>query len=126
MGKLIDADMINREINECEIPNSFIDADHSADYAVGYKSGYNNALWHLRAFVSQQKSEGEKERIDAKRAIEVMTTEMKCILRSDTCNHDCKSCILVLPDDMLLNAYCVAIQALTRMLKEEGEENRKE
>ena len=122
MGKLIVADMINKEINECEIPNSFIDEDHSADYAVGYKSGYNNALWHLRAFVSQQKGEGEKERMDAKRAIEVMTTEMKCILRSDTCNHDCKSCILVLPDDLLLNAYCVAIHALTRMLKEEGRE----
>lgn len=126
MGKLIDADMINKEINECEIHNSIIDEDHSADYSVGYKSGYNNALWHLRAFVSQQGSISEKERMDAKRAIEVMTTEMKCILRSDTCNHDCKSCLLVLPDDLLLNAYCVAIQALARMLKEEGEENRKE
>lgn len=118
MRKLIDVDRLYNLLDDLKLGKDCCDDM--------YKIGYNIALCDVRGFATKEPKLNDADRMDAKRAIEVMTTEMKCILRSDTCNHDCKSCLLVLPDELLLNAYCVAIQALARLLKEEGEENRKE
>lgn len=47
------------------------------------------------------------------RAIEVINTEKKCVLRNRRgCTRDCAHCDLVLPEDDILLAYDMAIRAL--------------
>ena len=47
------------------------------------------------------------------RAIEVINTEKKCVLRNMRgCTRDCAHCDLVLPEDDILFAYDMAIRAL--------------
>lgn len=48
------------------------------------------------------------------RAIEVLLTEKKCVLRNIRgCDRDCGKCDLVLPDEEILTAYDMAIRALS-------------
>lgn len=47
------------------------------------------------------------------RAIEVLRTEKKCVLRNIRgCDRECEHCDLVLPDEDILTAYETAIKAL--------------
>ena len=47
------------------------------------------------------------------RAIEVIETEEKCVLRNIRgCDRDCEKCDLVLPDEDILTAYKMAKEAL--------------
>lgn len=48
------------------------------------------------------------------RAIEVIRTEKKCVLRNIRgCSRECEKCDLVLPDEEVLMAYDMAIEALS-------------
>ncbi len=47
------------------------------------------------------------------RAIEVLRTEKKCVLRNIRgCDRKCEECDLCLPDEDVLTAYDLAIKAL--------------
>lgn len=47
------------------------------------------------------------------RAIFVLETEKKCVLRNIRgCDRNCEFCDLVLPDDDILTAFNMAIEAL--------------
>lgn len=47
------------------------------------------------------------------RAIFVLETEKKCVLRNIRgCDRDCMHCDLVLPDEEVLTAFNMAIEAL--------------
>lgn len=47
------------------------------------------------------------------RAIEVIRTEKKCVLRNIRgCSRECEKCDLVLPDEEVLMAYDMAIESL--------------
>lgn len=47
------------------------------------------------------------------RAIKVIQTEKKCVLRNIRgCDRECGKCDLVLPDDEILTAYDMAIELL--------------
>ena len=47
------------------------------------------------------------------RVIEVLKTEKKCVLRNIRgCSRECEKCDLVLPDEEVLTAYDMAIEAL--------------
>ena len=47
------------------------------------------------------------------RAIEVLRTKKKCVLRNIRgCDRNCEFCDLVLPDDDILTAFNMAIEAL--------------
>lgn len=49
----------------------------------------------------------------AERAIKVIQTEKKCVLRNIRgCDRECGKCDLVLPDDEILTAYDMAIELL--------------
>jgi len=48
-----------------------------------------------------------------KRAIFVLETEKKCVLRNIRgCDRNCEYCDLVLPDEEVLTAYDMAMEAL--------------
>lgn len=53
------------------------------------------------------------------RAIEIIQTEKKCVARANICDRDCANCHLVLPEEDILTAYDMAINAL------EGEDDGK-
>jgi hypothetical protein len=47
------------------------------------------------------------------RAVEVIRTEKKCVLRNIRgCSRECEKCDLVLPDEEILQAYDMAVSAL--------------
>ena len=54
-----------------------------------------------------------KEMMSRDRAIFVIQNEKKCVLRNIRgCDRECGKCDLVLPDDDILMAYDMAIEAL--------------
>lgn len=51
--------------------------------------------------------------MNVERAIKVIQTEKKCVLRNIRgCDRECDKCDLVLPEEEILTAYEMAIEAL--------------
>ena len=58
--------------------------------------------------------------MNAKRALELMEIELRCIYRNvEGCNRDCSSCDLVQLDEDLIAAYLLVIDLLEKEIKNE-------
>lgn len=82
------------------------------------KNELYNAIIYLSDMV-----DFNREKMDEKTALKVLKTERECVSRNDggNCDRDCGKCDLVLPSDVVLQAYDYVIAEISKTLKETKE-----